>query len=65
MKLWRISERPEKKRVVFKIDSEKAYDHIKWEFLDFVLERKGFGSTWKKWIRDCLSSVEYSIILNG
>ena len=29
-----------KEGVVFKIDFEKAYGHISWEFLDFVLERK-------------------------
>lgn len=28
--------------LVFKIDFEKAYDHINWDFLDFVLEAKGF-----------------------
>ncbi|RVW70180.1 hypothetical protein CK203_057138 [Vitis vinifera] len=26
-------------RVVFKIDFEKAYDHVSWDFLDHVLER--------------------------
>ncbi|KAL6337229.1 hypothetical protein AAG906_036543 [Vitis piasezkii] len=35
----------EKKRsgeegVVFKIDFEKAYDHVKWDFLDHVMEKK-------------------------
>lgn len=25
------------------MDFEKAYDHIDWIFLDFVLEKKGFG----------------------
>ena len=54
-----------KKGVVFKIDFEKAYNHVEWEFLDFVLKRKGFDSTWRKWIRGCLSSVDYSVILNG
>ena len=54
-----------KKGVVFKIDFEKAYDHVEWEFLDFVLERKGFHSRWRKWMRGCLSSVNYSVIVNG
>ena len=36
----------EKKRsleeiVIFKIDFEKAYDHVSWDFLDHVLEKKG------------------------
>ncbi|RVW90164.1 putative mitochondrial protein [Vitis vinifera] len=38
----------EKKRsgeegVVFKIDFEKAYNHVKWDFLDHVLEKKARG----------------------
>ena len=35
------------KGVVFKIDFEKAYDHVKWDFLDHVLEKKGFSSKWR------------------
>ena len=38
---------------------------MEWEFLDFVFERKGFDPKWRKWIRGCLSLVEYSVILNG
>ena len=30
-----------------------------------MLERKGFDYTWRKWIRGCLSLVEYSVIING
>ncbi|KAL6335916.1 hypothetical protein AAG906_003541 [Vitis piasezkii] len=37
--------------VVFKIDFEKAYDHVDWGFLDHVLERKGFSPKWRSWIR--------------
>ena len=34
--------------VVFKIDFEKAYDHVRWDFLDQVLEKKGFSPRWRK-----------------
>ncbi|RVW76018.1 hypothetical protein CK203_055322 [Vitis vinifera] len=51
--------------VVFKIDFEKAYDHVKWDFLDHVLEKKGFSSKWRSWMRGCLSSVSYAILVNG
>ncbi|RVX23341.1 Transposon TX1 uncharacterized 149 kDa protein [Vitis vinifera] len=60
----------EKKRsgeegVVFKIDFEKAYDHVNWDFLDHVLEMKGFSPRWRSWMRGCLSSVSYAILVNG
>ena len=60
----------EKKRsgeegVVFKIDFEKAYDHVKWDFLDHVLEKKEFSPKWRNWMRGCLSLVSYAILVNG
>ncbi|KAJ9685197.1 hypothetical protein PVL29_017290 [Vitis rotundifolia] len=51
--------------VVFKIDFEKAYDHVDWGFLDHVLERKGFSPKWRSWIRGCLSSSNFAILVNG
>ncbi|RVW74639.1 Transposon TX1 uncharacterized 149 kDa protein [Vitis vinifera] len=51
--------------VVFKIDFEKAYDHVSWDFLDHVLEMKGFGLRWRKWMRGCLSSVSFVVLVNG
>ena len=51
--------------VVFKIDFEKAYDYVEWGFLDFVLQKKGFGELWRKWIRGCLSTVSFSVFING
>ena len=50
--------------LVFKIDFEKAYDHIDWDFLDHVLERKGFSSRWRSWMRGCLSSTMFAILVN-
>ncbi|KAJ9685133.1 hypothetical protein PVL29_017245 [Vitis rotundifolia] len=60
----------EKKRsgeegVVFEIDFEKAYDHVSWDFLDHVLEKKGFSPRWRKWMRGCLSSVSFAVLVNG
>ena len=54
-----------KRGLVFKIDFEKAYDHVEWNFLDFVLEKKGFGSRWRKWINGCLNTTNFSILING
>ena len=51
--------------VTFKIDFEKAYDHVSWDFLDHVLEKKGFSPKWRKWMRGCLSSVSFGVLMNG
>ena len=50
--------------VVFKIDFEKAYDHVDWGFLDHVLERKGFSPKWRSWMRGCLSLTSFAILVN-
>ena len=51
--------------VVFKIHFEKAFDHVKWDFLDQVLEKKGFSPRWRNWMSGCLSSVSYAVLVNG
>ena len=38
---------------------------MKWDFLDHVLEKKGFSSKWRIWMTGCLSSVSYAILVNG
>jgi hypothetical protein len=33
-----------------KLDLEKAYDHVNWDFLLYLLQRCGFGEKWMAWI---------------
>ena len=47
------------------LDIEKAYDHVKWEFLIFLLQQCGFSEKWRRWIRCCISIVKFSILING
>ena len=37
--------------VIFKIDFEKAYDKIRWNFLFRTLQLKGFSHKWIEWIK--------------
>jgi hypothetical protein len=46
---------------VFKIDMEKSYDHVDWEFF----EAKGFSIWQRRWIEGCPTSVNFSIFTNG
>ncbi|GJU27324.1 RNA-directed DNA polymerase, eukaryota [Tanacetum coccineum] len=54
-----------KQTLIFKVDFEKAYDSVRWDFLDEVLSKFGFGEKWRKWIQCCLHSSRGSIIING
>nr|GEX37021.1 RNA-directed DNA polymerase, eukaryota, reverse transcriptase zinc-binding domain protein [Tanacetum cinerariifolium] len=51
--------------MVFKVDFAKAYDSIRWDYLDDVLDSIGFGSKWRSWISGSLLSGMTSIIING
>ncbi|GJV25458.1 RNA-directed DNA polymerase, eukaryota [Tanacetum coccineum] len=51
--------------MVFKVDFAKAYDSIRWDFLEDVLTAFGFGPKWCSWIRGCLHFGMASVLLNG
>lgn len=46
------------------MDLEKACDHANWDFLLYML-RCGFGRKWCSWIAYCISSLRFSILVNG
>ncbi|XP_059440565.1 uncharacterized protein LOC132173020 [Corylus avellana] len=51
--------------MVLKLDMEKAFDSMEWEFLLKILELLGFNSTWIQWIRQCITTSSFSILLHG
>ena len=48
-----------------KLEIEKVYDHVNWEFLMFLLQQCGFSEKWRRWIKCCISTVKFSILING
>ena len=41
-----------RKLMVFKLDFEKAFDTISWQFLDEVMAQMNFGVKWRNGSRD-------------
>jgi hypothetical protein len=50
--------------VLLKLDFEKAYDKVNWDFLQQALRMKGFDLKWCKWIQDFVSRGSVGIRVN-
>ncbi|GKB28401.1 putative RNA-directed DNA polymerase, eukaryota, reverse transcriptase zinc-binding domain protein [Tanacetum coccineum] len=54
-----------KGRNILDVDFEKAFDSLKWDYLDAIMEKLGFGNKWRMWIVGCLKNSRASILVNG
>ncbi|GJU19224.1 putative RNA-directed DNA polymerase, eukaryota, reverse transcriptase zinc-binding domain protein [Tanacetum coccineum] len=54
-----------KQLMIFKVDFEKEFDSLKWDFLDLVMEKLGFDIRWRSWIKGCLHNARASVLVNG
>jgi hypothetical protein len=50
--------------VIFKIDFEKAYDKVKWSFLQQTLRLKGFSQKWCQWVQSFIEAGNVNIKVN-
>ncbi|XP_038973123.1 uncharacterized protein LOC120105099 [Phoenix dactylifera] len=48
-----------------KLDMERAYDRIRWDFLRRALESFGFHQTWIDWVLGCVQGPSFSILVNA
>ena len=51
--------------MALKLDMSKAYDRVKWDFLDKIMERLDFDGKWRNLVGCCIRSVSFSIMVNG
>jgi hypothetical protein len=50
--------------LVLKLDYEKAYDRVNWEFLDEMLLSRGFGSKFRGWVSKVLINGSFCVRIN-
>jgi hypothetical protein len=51
--------------MAIKLDMSKAYDRVQWGFWKETMRRMGFAQRWIHLIMMCVSTVKYSVLVNG
>ena len=51
--------------MAMKLDMSKAYDRVKWIFLEQLMRRMGFHGRWVDLVMATIKSVSYSFFING
>lgn len=59
------AKKTKRKVFLFKVDFEKAFESLNWDFLDSIMEQMNFRWKWMRWIRGYLGSIRASILING
>ncbi|KAK1260155.1 hypothetical protein QJS04_geneDACA013407 [Acorus gramineus] len=60
-----LSKKHGKGRAAVKIDLRKAFDSIRWPFIQATLEAMNFSPIWVQWIMACIQSHRFSVLING
>lgn len=48
-----------------KLDMSKTYDKVEWCFVEKLMRRMGFCEEWASLIMRCITSVSYTVVING
>ena len=51
--------------MLLKLDLEKPYDRVRWDFLEDTLKAARLPGTWVQWIMQCVTGPSMSVLWNG
>lgn len=51
--------------MILKLNYEKAYDRVSWNFIFQILECRGFSEKWISWIRQIVVGAFVGVMVNG
>lgn len=57
--------RENKDCLLFKVDFEKSYDMVNWDFLRYMMKRMGFRTVWMRWMEALVFSRQMLVLVNG
>lgn len=57
--------RSKAKGLILKIDFEKAYDRVRWDFLEHIMRGRGFPESWMQWVMLIVREGKVCINVNG
>ncbi len=53
------------KAMFIKLDMAKAYDRVRWSFLQKVFGAFGFEEEWICWVMSCVGLTSFLVLING
>lgn len=49
---------------MYKLDMEKTFENVHWDFIDYMFRRMGFGQKWRSQIRFCITTSTFVVLVN-